>query len=67
MHEDGMSYVLRYNTSDAEVPMGAVINLFKKEDEKAGLRIVLNVGEEPATLIILLVLSGATTKAVWEN
>lgn len=44
-----------------------MVNKFKKDGKKARSHIVLSVGKEPATLITSLILSGASTKAVWEK
>lgn len=45
----------------------AAVNSFNKTDEKARAHIVLNLGEEPATLVTSLLMSGATTSAIWEK
>lgn len=43
------------------------IKTFKAEDWKARSHIFLNLGEDPATLIISLLFSDATTKEVWKK
>lgn len=65
MRKDGVLHVLTEDPPSAETNSQAVINRWKKQDEKARPHIVLNLGEEPAILVTSILLEGATTKQVW--
>ena len=67
MRKDGVLYVLTQDPPEQETSTQAAVSRFRKDDEKARPHIVLNIGEEPATIITSLLLAGATTKAVWEK
>lgn len=66
MRKDG---VLSALTDDAprDTAIVAAVNRFNKTGEKARAQIVLNLGEEPATLVTSLLMPGAPTRAVWKK
>lgn len=64
MRRGNVLYVWSKDLSHAEVSIVAVINRFKKDGKKERAHIVLDVREESATLITLLVLSRAKNKIV---
>lgn len=67
---DAQRWVLHALTDDPPDPdtaTTAAVNKFQKDDAKARPHIVLNLGEEPATILTSLLLSGATTKVVWRK
>lgn len=44
-----------------------IINRFKKADEKARAHILLNPGEQKATLVTSLLMSMDTSRAIWNK
>lgn len=67
MHHNVVVYVLNQDARNPENFTSSVVNRVKNDDKKASPYIVLNVGEEPATLMRALILSGASTKIVRET
>lgn len=67
MHRDGALYVLSKDYPKAKVPTAAVMDSSTKNYKKTKTRIVISQKKEPAALIKSLVLSGATSKAVWKK
>ena len=67
MRKDGVLNLLREDPPDPNTASNGALARFQKEDQKARPHIVLNLGEEPATMITSLLLSGATTEAVWDK
>ena len=66
MRKNGVLHVLR-DDSPNEDASEAIQNRFKRAEEKARAHIVLNLGDEPATLFTSSLMSGATTKEVWNK
>ena len=64
MRKDGVLHVL---TEDPPTGPPNMVSKFQKDDQKARTHIVLNIGDEPATLITSILLTGATTKEVWKK
>ena len=64
MRKDGVLHVLTQEPPDADNATQAQINRFQRDDQKARPHIVLNLAEEPATLITSLLMSDGTTKQV---
>lgn len=66
MRNDG---VLGALTEDlpTEGSTSEVVNRFKRMDEKARDQIVLNLGEEQATIITSVLTSDGTTNASWDK
>lgn len=69
MCEDDVLYALSQYPSDAKVFMLAVVNKFKKKNEKAKPHVLLNEKEEPATLITitLIVIQGVNNWQFGKN
>lgn len=66
MRKDGVLNALAKDAPE-EGATSNVINRINKMDEKAWAHIVFKLGEEPATLVTSLLMSGATTKSVWNK
>lgn len=66
IRQNPVLYIVSRLFPDTQASKTAEICMFEKIDEAARLNIVLNVGEEPATLIMRLVLSRATTTSLCE-
>ena len=67
MRKDGILHILTEDAPDPNDSTSAVLEKYKREDQKDRPHIVLNIWEEPATLITSLLLSSATTKDVWKQ
>lgn len=66
MRRDGVLNALSEDAPEEGASI-ATINLFSKVDEKARAHIVLNLVEKPATFVTSLLMSGETTKEVWNK
>ena len=67
MRNDGVLHVLTEDPPNLETASSASVTKFRKEDAKARPHIVLNLGEEPTTLVTAILLADATTKEVWKK
>ena len=65
--KDGLIHTLSDDPPNEELSTTAAVNKFRKEDEKARPHIVLNLREEPETLVTYLLMDKATTKVVWNK
>lgn len=67
MRKDGVLHVLSEDPPNPETSTNTVVSRWKRDDERARPHIVLNLGEEPATLVTSLVISGGTSRQVWQK
>lgn len=67
LRKDNVLHVLTETPPNPETSNVRAVEAWKKSDLKARPHLVLNLGEEPATLVTSLLLSDASTKQVWER
>lgn len=67
MRRDGVLHVLTESPPDPNSSTAEARAQWLKDDQKARPHIVLNLAEEPATLVTSLLISDASTKEVWER